>query len=185
MILKRKQLLVSQLFLIQSQSFPQYFNVTISGQALELYPEFLGIYKKINEISDFPVYHRQSTNKDQFQFGYLYRVLNGTFTTSLFGQWITTVVYKSIHRHTDKNLNPQGYLGFLYKMRRFEKAIIKAFFLLFIETCLILFSLVLASVSSPRFGPKRNPKMPFDHHPPPTANFWKGSRHSRGSRFCM
>ena len=32
----------------------------------------------------------------------------------------------------------------------------------------LLFSLVLASVSSPRFGPKRNPKMPFDHPPPPT-----------------
>ena len=36
----------------------------------------------------------------------------------------------------------------------------------------LLFSLVQASSLSPRFGPKRNSKMPFDHHPPPTtANF--------------
>ena len=36
----------------------------------------------------------------------------------------------------------------------------------------------------PRFGPKRNSKTPFDH-PPPTANFWKGSRPSRRLIFDM
>ena len=41
------------------------------------------------------------------------------------------------------------------------------------ETCfgLFFFSLVQASNLSPRFGPKWNSNMPFDHHPPPTANF--------------
>ena len=36
-------------------------------------------------------------------------------------------------------------------------------------------------VPSERFGLKRNSKMPFDHHPPTTANFWDGSRPRRGS----
>ena len=48
-----------------------------------------------------------------------------------------------------------------------------------------LFSLVLASCLSPRFRPKRNSKMPFYHHPPFTANFWKGSVPSRSHIFDM
>ena len=44
----------------------------------------------------------------------------------------------------------------------------------------LLFSLV--QVQNQSFGPKQNTKFTVNHHPPPTKNFLKGSRHSRRLR---